>query len=401
MQENQIKAVLYARVSSREQSEGYSIDAQVELIREYASKHKITLVREFIEIESAKEAGRPGFDSMVHFLSSNGIESILVEKTDRLYRNIKDWVTIDELGVDVHLVKEGMVVGPSARSSDRFFHGIRVLMAKNYIDNLREETLKGMNQKAIKGGWSHRAPRGYRMVAGKLEIDPDEAEKVKWFFYRYAEGKVSVVNLIKESGENLIRSRLYAQLHHPIYCGLIPWKGNLYKGIHKPLVDRATWDHVQHLLTSRAKGHSKQKEITYRKLIHCGHCGCLLTAERKKEKFVYYRCTESHGKCKENGYIPQPEMNLMFGATLDEMNTNREAHSMNDTIILASADELKRLFHEGNDWMKRRVTKALCWNSVCTSGALSTSLVQPFENLRKRQESGRAALTGIEPVSPP
>jgi site-specific DNA recombinase len=38
----------------------------------------------------------------------------------RIYRNIKDWVTIDELDVDVHLLKEGMIIGPS----DRFFHGI-------------------------------------------------------------------------------------------------------------------------------------------------------------------------------------------------------------------------------------------------------------------------------------
>jgi hypothetical protein len=74
-----------------------------------------------------------------------------VEKTDRLYRNIKDWVTIDELGIEVHFVKENVVLSEDSRSSEKFMHGIKVLMAKNYIDNLGEEVRKGMIEKARQG----------------------------------------------------------------------------------------------------------------------------------------------------------------------------------------------------------------------------------------------------------
>jgi hypothetical protein len=63
---------------------------------------------------------------------------ILVEKTDRLYRNLKDWVTIDELGVEVHFVKENVVLSTDARSSEKYVHGIKLRMTKNYIDNLSE-----------------------------------------------------------------------------------------------------------------------------------------------------------------------------------------------------------------------------------------------------------------------
>ena len=73
---------------------------------------------------------------------------MLVEKTDRLYRNLKDWITLDELDIEVHLVKEGVVLSRESRSSEKFMHGIKVLMAKNYIDNLSEETRKGMTEKA-------------------------------------------------------------------------------------------------------------------------------------------------------------------------------------------------------------------------------------------------------------
>jgi hypothetical protein len=67
---------------------------------------------------------------------------LLVEKTDRLYRNFKDYVTIDELKLEIHIVKENVILSNQSRSSEKFVHGIKVLMAKNYIDNLSEETKK-------------------------------------------------------------------------------------------------------------------------------------------------------------------------------------------------------------------------------------------------------------------
>ena len=77
-------AVLYARGSSREpQQEGYSIEAQVKLLRSYAARSGIEIVREFIDIESAKAAGRKAFGEMQSFLAhSRNCSTVLVEKTD-------------------------------------------------------------------------------------------------------------------------------------------------------------------------------------------------------------------------------------------------------------------------------------------------------------------------------
>jgi site-specific DNA recombinase len=61
-------AVLYARVSSREQQqEGYSIQAQLKTLHEYANRNGFAISREFIEIESAKAPGRAFFDEMVTY----------------------------------------------------------------------------------------------------------------------------------------------------------------------------------------------------------------------------------------------------------------------------------------------------------------------------------------------
>src|SRR5690349_18993527 len=104
------------------------------------------------------------------------IRVMLVEKTDRLYRNLKDWVTIDELDVEIHFPKEGVVLSRDSRSSEKFMHGIKVLMAKNYIDNLSEEARKGMQEKAEQGIWPTKTPLGFRNAIGadgKKVIVPD------------------------------------------------------------------------------------------------------------------------------------------------------------------------------------------------------------------------------------
>ena len=151
------KAVLYARVSSKEQEkEGFSIPSQLKLLNKYAEDNKLQLVKEYVDVETAKKSGRTDFTKMVKFLRKESqrkqlgapCQVILVEKTDRLYRNLKDWVIIGELDLEIHFVKENVILSRESRSSEKFMHGIKVLMAKNYIDNLSEETRKGMLAKA-------------------------------------------------------------------------------------------------------------------------------------------------------------------------------------------------------------------------------------------------------------
>ncbi|MDG4854353.1 MULTISPECIES: MobQ family relaxase [unclassified Mesorhizobium] len=80
---------------------------------------------------------------------------------------VRDWVTLDELGVEIHLAKEGVTLSRDSRSSEKFMHGIKVLMAKNYIDNLSEEARKGQMEKAEQGIWPTKAPLGYVNTTGK------------------------------------------------------------------------------------------------------------------------------------------------------------------------------------------------------------------------------------------
>src|SRR5437588_13100431 len=121
------QAVIYAGVSSKEQGkEGFSIPAQLKLLKEYAAANGFAVAREYIDVETAKQTGRAAFAEMVAYLKAHpSVRVMLVEKTDRLYRNLKDWVTVDELEVEMHFPKEGVVLSRESRSSEKFMHGDR------------------------------------------------------------------------------------------------------------------------------------------------------------------------------------------------------------------------------------------------------------------------------------
>ena len=166
-------AVSYVRVSSAEQrEEGYSIEAQLRLLREYATARAFVVEEEFIDVESASKSGRPGFNAMLLYLRKHpACRVVLVEKTDRLYRNLKDYATLDvkDWNLEIHLVKESEVLSPESKSSQQFVHGIKVLVARNYSQNLGEETTKGMVEKARSGMYPCLLPSATRTLTAPQE----------------------------------------------------------------------------------------------------------------------------------------------------------------------------------------------------------------------------------------
>lgn len=134
------------------------------MLHAYATEHHIEIVKEFVEAETAKQAGRHQFNEMLQFLKKQkSITTILCEKTDRLYRNFKDYVNldVDDTGYSVCLVKEGVILTHSSGSHEKLVHGLKVLLAKNFIDNLREEIQKGRLKKAQEGYFIGQVPQNY------------------------------------------------------------------------------------------------------------------------------------------------------------------------------------------------------------------------------------------------
>src|ERR1700722_17678024 len=234
---------------------------------QYAAANGFAVAQEYVDVETAKQTGRAAFGEMVAYLKSHpSVRVMLVEKTDRLYRNLKDWVTVDDLEVEIHFPKEGVVLSRNSRSSEKFMHGIKVLMAKNYIDNLSEEARKGMQEKAEQGIWPTKSPLGYRNITGPdgkkiIATDPAIAPLIAKLFDWYGRGDISLKEAARKahaagltyskSSAKVPVSTIHTILRNRLYTGWLEWNGKLIQGRHEPLVSVELWERVQGVIDGR------------------------------------------------------------------------------------------------------------------------------------------------------
>lgn len=373
------KAVLYARVSSREQAEeGYSIEAQQKLLRRFAEEKGFEIAAEFVDIESAKSAGREKFQEMLTFLRTHkSVQTILCEKTDRLFRNFHDYVDldIDQSGLTLILVKENVVLGKESRSHEKLVHGFKVLLAKNYIDNLKEETTKGLLEKAEQGHFPQHAPVGYRNNKETRLIEQDvlKAPLIRRLFELFATGtftidtareKIHEEGLRSRTGRKLSRSEIHHILSNPIYHGVFRWKGKRYDGKHIPIVSRELFDVVQGVMKRFNKPRKTKREFPFRGLLTCGKCGCAYTAELQKGRYIYYRCTNGKGKC-SSSYIRQEDLDRKCEEIIKAVHVDKailESHikALRDSHADEKAyhDSAIKLLHEEYVQLQQRMDKA-------------------------------------------
>src|SRR5258707_7288680 len=136
-------------------------------------------------------------------------------------------------------------------------HGIKVAMAKNYVDNLSEEVRKGLREKAEQGHWPGVAHVGYlnNRITRRIDVDPVRGPLVTQVFALYGTGDYSLKSLAQRAFEIGLRhwrgdrrmttSEIHRMLQNPIYMGDFLWCGTRRRGSHEALVSADTFNRVQ------------------------------------------------------------------------------------------------------------------------------------------------------------
>lgn len=205
--EKQIKerAFLYCRVSTEEQEKGYSLNSQLDKLREYC-KDKFEIVGEIKTHESAKVEGRVHFNEMLARVEKEKILNVVVWATDRLSRNADDIARVKKLvakGIKFHLVSENQILVPGDYNGE-FVFGIKALTVERDNKDKGAKVKAGLERKFKEGKWIGFARVGYLNFikeGGKRTIilDSDRAPKVKILFELYDTGKYSLRGLRKEA----------------------------------------------------------------------------------------------------------------------------------------------------------------------------------------------------------
>lgn len=321
-----MKTILFCRVSSKEQEEtGYSLPAQEKLLNSYAVTKGFKVNKVFSISESASgRKQRATFIQMMNYVKQNGIKIIICEKVDRLTRNFKDAVLIDEwLEKDderqVHLVKDSLVLHKNSRSQEKLNWGIRILFAKNYIDNLSEEVKKGQKEKIQQGWLPTKPPVGYLTIGEKGHkihvIDTDKAPLVKKLFDLYATGTVSIRKLTSimqqegltgYTGKPIVKSRIAQILSDPFYIGKMVWNNETHTGKHEPIITREVFYKVQALLKGKTTPKYNRHDYLFKGMLSCSECGGTITWEQQKGH-IYGHCNH-YRNCTQKAWTKEPEV---------------------------------------------------------------------------------------------
>jgi DNA invertase Pin-like site-specific DNA recombinase len=327
-----MKAIILARVSTKEQEEGHSIAAQRQRLVEYCARKGLDVIRTFEIVESSTRGERKEFTAMLDFArAENQTVAIVADAVDRFQRSFKESVLIDELirreQVELHFYREGMVIGKGASSTDIMRWDFSVMGAKSYVLNLSENVRRSLEYKRRNGEWGGKAPLGYlnqRDASNKSQLvhDPERAYLVRMLFEEYAKGCYSIsgdlVNMARDwglrnktcKGGLLSASQIQHILMNPFYYGQMRIKGELYPHGYPPLIGRDLFERCEEvrLASSRATAtRYSEKPFIFRGLIKCAASERTVTCDLKKGRHVYLICRDPADPSKKM-FVPEDEV---------------------------------------------------------------------------------------------
>lgn len=317
------KAVILVRVSSREQKEGYSIDAQLTRLRKYCEQKGLEVIKEFVIVESSTRGEREKFYEMINFIKKQKETINLVcDKVDRLQRSFKEMPIIDELRrsgkLILHFFVEGQILDANSNSSQIMAYQMYIMMAESYTNSISDNVKRSFEKMRQEGKITGTAPIGYLNKndgRGKTNIilDPDRAFLIKRIFEEYSTGLYSLKEIRKKTIEwnlkNKTKSNTYLSvsqidklLKNKFYYGVATYKGQDYKHIYPHIIDKDLFDKCDDVRNGRHRNRSNttKTDFIFKGMIKCKNCGCTVTPELKKGKYVYLRPNSKLGcTCKQ------------------------------------------------------------------------------------------------------
>lgn len=305
-----LNAIIYCRVSTKEQLEGYSLKYQEEECRHFADKYNMKVIGCFVDRgESAKTAERTELKNLLKFITlhKKDVNYIIVHKIDRLSRNVNDTsslcVLFSKLGIELKSVTENIDNSPVGK----FITNVLASCAQLDNDVRAERTTRGMIEALKEGKWVHRAPIGYKNITinGKKTIIPDEnsefIKKVFEYFNRQIFTQVEILRILEAEGFKRISKQFLNKIfNNSLYAGIIT-DGLLNEsvmGSFQPIIEKETFYLTQSILKGRRSSFEKRlinhPDFPLRHFLKCPYCGKFITgswSKGKTKKYAYYHCT--------------------------------------------------------------------------------------------------------------
>ncbi|GAA4724180.1 recombinase family protein [Brevibacillus fulvus] len=345
MFDNLKSVAIYARVSTEEQAEeGYSIQAQLDTLRQYAKQNRYIVSKEYKDegISGKSIQNRPQLQQLLRDAKQGLFQEVIVWKINRISRNQLDLLTIvDELqkhGVSFRSYTENFETEtPMGRFALQMMGSVAELERNTIVDNVK----MGMKQRARQGKWNGGKVLGYESVEvegstfrkrkeTRLVIVESEAALVRMIFEKYASGKgiKAIANELNHLGYKTKWGKPFSVvavkdiLNNPLYVGKIRFnkqenwtvkrrKGTnaspiLADGEHEPIISEELWNTVQAMYKTKSEKPAQvfHGSFPFTGVMRCPMCGHGMVAQRATRKnkngeikyTLYYQCGQFANK---------------------------------------------------------------------------------------------------------
>lgn len=341
---------LYIRVSTEDQTKGYSIPGQLEALRAYAAEHGLSIYREYVDDGYSGKSidGRPAMLELLADAKQGRFHTVITWKLNRLARSLVDQLKMLEL-FKQHNISWMSLTEPLETNSAQGYFTAQMLgaIAQLEREQIAQNTRLGMQRRSQQGAWnSGNNVLGYEWVTNSDEephvrIVPHEAKLVQVIFEQYRSGKgfKAITSHLNGAGYTTKRNNPFSVaairglLTNVNYIGLIQYTAHerytgrandrskqIVQGTHEPIISMELWNEVQSLLNQRSRPPTKQINRHYQLagLLKCPVCGGSMipahTKAYRKNGNVhinhYYVCGEYRNKgpsaCKANAIPASP-----------------------------------------------------------------------------------------------
>ena len=311
---------IYVRVSTDDQRDnGYSIDSQLRMIKEYCEKNEYDIVDVYNDAgHSGKDLMRPEMQRLLKDIKSKKIDKLVAIKVDRLTRNNYDgfWLLnyCKEHDVKIELILEPYDV--STANGEMIF-GMNLVFGQRERKEIGARTKRAMEEMALEHIHPSKAPYGYirNKETGHLEVEPIEAEVVKEIFELCKQGNStrSIATIMKDNSAYLKQGkwksdRVYKILSNSIYIGIFEYGKYKRKpqdilrveNYCEPIIDEVTWNATRNVLVKNKHSNYGEYIHLFSGLVKCPICGEIMSSSESfkypngKQKVYYHLRCKNH-----------------------------------------------------------------------------------------------------------
>lgn len=290
-----MQAALYARVSSEEQVEGYSLDAQRRAFNALVQGRGWTAYREYIEGGKSAHTDdinkRPVFKEAIDDALAKKYDVLVVHKIDRFARKLK--VTLEyfeklgKAGIGFVSIENQI---DYTTSMGKLMLVMQGGLAEFYSDNLSQEVKKGLGERKAQGLYCGSLPFGAMKGEDGVPVpDPATFSGLQATFEQAAQGKTDreIAQYLNAQGHRtagpkgnkpFANSSVRGILTNRFYIGYLPdGKGGHVQAKHKPFIEQGIWDAAQDTRRrNRTSTHMncpvKKKANSLTGIAYCWYC---------------------------------------------------------------------------------------------------------------------------------